>query len=101
LDRGGKGYTGELLNLNGANWVVWNRINMGSQINNTSGYVVDSLKNPINSVSMDADASAWAAGGNGLTLYWTGTEWDGQADMGSGANLKSVSMVHRTSNGST
>ena len=98
---GGKGDNGVLLNLNGTNWTIWNRINLGGSVNSTNGYVTDSLNKPVNSITMDTGVSAWAVGGNGTVLYWTGTEWDGQSGMAGGTNLRSVSMVHGTSTGST
>ncbi len=98
---GGNSSSGVLINLNGAVWNVWNKINFGGQVNNTAGYVTDLINATIYSISLGNATSAWAVGGKGTVLYWTGTEWAGQTNVSSGVNLKGVSMVHGTSNGST
>jgi hypothetical protein len=98
---GGNSSSGVLINLNGTTWNVWNKINFGGQVNSTAGYITDSINATINSMSFDNATSAWAVGGKGTVLYWTGTEWDGQTNVSSDVNLRGVSMVHGTSNGST
>ena len=98
---GGSSDSGVLINLNGTTWSVWNKINFGGQVNNTAGYVTDRINATIYSISIDTASSAWAVGGKGTVLYWTGTEWDGLTNVGSGGALRGVSMVHGTSNGST
>jgi len=98
---GGSASNGIILNFASPSWTVWNRINFGGQVNSTAGYVTDSVNATLYSMSVDTASSAWAVGGSGTVLYWTGTEWDGSTNVDGGVALKGVSMVHGTSNGST
>ncbi len=94
---GGDDDNGTILRLDGTTWMVWTRINLTGD--NTNGN--DIINATLNSVTMDTPQSAWAVGNMGYTLYWTGIEWAGQIDVADGADLKSVSMVHGQSTGST
>jgi hypothetical protein len=91
---GGSTNNGTLLMFNGLNWDVWNKINFGGPVNSTAGYVTDSINATVNSISVNNASSAWAVGGKGTVLFWTGTEWDGQINVASGVNLRGVSVVH-------
>jgi hypothetical protein len=93
---GGSSNSGVILNLNNSIWNIWNRINFGGQVNPTYGYVTDTINNTLNSISMDTASSAWAVGGNGVTVRWNGTEWRGQGSLVTN-NLRGVSMLHGTS----
>ena len=42
---------------------------------------------------MDTANSAWASGAKGTVLYWTGTEWAGQANIVTNS-LMGIAMVH-------
>jgi hypothetical protein len=97
---GGSGNTGVILNLNGTTWTNWLRINLGGAVNTTYGYVVDRINATLNSISMDTANSAWAAGQNGLVLFWGGTQWDGQTNILGGANIRSIAVVHGAPSGS-
>ena len=97
---GGTPDNGTLIMLNGTTWSVYNRINLGGAINSTAGYNTDTINVTVNSISMDNASSAWAVGGKGLILYFNGTEWRGANNVAGTGTLRSVSMVHGTSNGS-
>jgi hypothetical protein len=98
---GGSTNNGVLLYMNGTSWSNWNRINFGGAVNSTLGYVTDKINATINSLSIDTANSAWAAGVSGTVLYWTGTEWDGQANIIGSANLRSIAIVHGAASGSS
>jgi hypothetical protein len=91
---GGLANTGVIINMNGSTWSNWARINFGGAINTSSGYVVDKINATLNSLSIDNASSAWAAGANGTTLYWTGTEWAGQVGVLGGASINGIAVVH-------
>ncbi|MCW3996094.1 MAG: hypothetical protein NWE98_08115 [Candidatus Bathyarchaeota archaeon] len=91
---GGTDTNGIILTLNGTTWTVQNRINYGGATNTTAGGPTDIINATIYSISMNTPTSAWAVGSKGNVLYWDGNEWAGQANVESGANLRSVSMVH-------
>ena len=97
---GGTTDNGIIAMMNGTNWSIYNRINMGGALNTTVGYNTDTLNATVNSISMDTASSAWAVGGKGMVLYFNGTEWQGALNVAGTGTLKSVSMVHGTSNGS-
>ncbi|MBE3116265.1 hypothetical protein IMZ68_03595 [Candidatus Bathyarchaeota archaeon] len=97
---GGGSNNGTLLNMNGTTWSVWNRINFGGAVNATAGYVTDTINATLYSLTMDTANSAWASGAKGTVLYWTGTEWDGQANIVTNT-LKGIAMVHGAPAGSS
>lgn len=96
---GGSGNVGVILNMNGTTWTNWLRISFGGAINTTYGYVVDRINATLNSVSLDTANSGWAAGQNGIVLFWGGTQWDGQANVLGGVNIKSIAVVHGAASG--
>jgi hypothetical protein len=98
---GGSGNTGVILTLNGSTWVNWMRINLGGAVNTSLGYVADRLNATLNSISMDTPNSAWAAGQNGLVLFWGGQQWDGQTNILGGVNIKSIAVVHGAPSGNS
>jgi hypothetical protein len=93
---GGESNNGTLLNMNGTTWSVWNKISFGGSINTTAGYVTDTINVTLSSLTMDTANNAWASGAKGTVLYWTGTEWDGQANIVTNS-LMGIAMVHGAS----
>jgi hypothetical protein len=93
---GGNGTnTGLIMMLNGTTWNVWNRINFGGGANAT-----DKINATLSSITLDTANSAWTCGAAGTVLYWTGTEWAGQANIVSN-NLKGIAMVHGAPSGTS
>jgi hypothetical protein len=93
---GGNGTnTGLIMMLNGTTWNVWNRINFGGGANAT-----DKINATLSSITLDTVNSAWTCGAAGTVLYWTGTEWAGQANIVSN-NLKGIAMVHGAPSGTS
>lgn len=93
---GGNGTnTGLILNLNGTTWSVWNRITFGG------GSINDKINATLSSITMDTANSAWTCGAAGTVLYWTGTEWAGQANVLGTTNLHGIAMVHGAPSGTS
>jgi hypothetical protein len=86
---GGNGNTGTVLLLSGNTATPWTNFRFGGG----SGVTQTSVNSTIYSLSIANSTAGWAAGGNGLTMYWTGSEWDCNSNV-FGGNLKGISMVH-------
>jgi len=85
---GGSANTGVILRWNGT-WSVWNKISFGN--NNGAS---DAINATLYSVTIDSSGdSGWAVGANGISLYWNGSVWNGQASMTSNT-LRGVAMIH-------
>ncbi|MCW4025245.1 MAG: hypothetical protein NWF01_09460 [Candidatus Bathyarchaeota archaeon] len=96
---GGSSGNGVIFSMDDSSWTVWDRINMGGDVNSTTGYVTDTLTSPLRSITMNSVNNAWAVGDDGLALYWNGEEWGDKTNstiLGSTA-LNGVSMVHSVS----
>jgi hypothetical protein len=89
---GGSSNNGTILMMNGTSWSTWTNISLGgmTSVNTTA---TDTLNSTIYSMSFNNATSAWAVGGKGTVLYWTGTMWAGQTNVAN-VDLKGVSMVH-------
>jgi hypothetical protein len=92
---GGSNNNGAVLNLNQSTWKVWNKFNFGTMNTTTPSQSVNST---IYSISVGNATSAWACGSNGLVMYWTGTQWECNANLISG-NLRGISMIHGETTG--
>jgi hypothetical protein len=89
---GGSNNDGAVLQLSGTTWEPVTNFIFGAEGESQS--TVDST---IYSISLGNANSAWACGSNGLVMYWTGENWECNANIASG-NLKGISMVHDTVN---
>ena len=89
---GGTPNSGVVLNYDGSGWNTFKVFRFG-----TGGDVSESINATIYSMSFGAYNSAWAVGSGGLVMYFTGTEWDCNANIING-NLKGVSMIHGAEN---
>ncbi len=87
---GGSGNSGVVLNMSGSTWNVVNKFVFGP--NGTTSQTVNST---IYSITVGNTTSAWACGSNGFVMYWTGTNWECNANLITG-NLKGISMIHDT-----
>jgi hypothetical protein len=93
---GGNGTnTGLIMNLNGTTWSVWNRTTFGG------GSTDDKINATLTSITMDTENSAWTCGAAGTVLYWTGSEWAGQANVMGTNNLHGIAMVHGAPSGTS
>ncbi len=87
---GGSENSGTVLQLSGSTWQP-----VTSFVFGTNGTAVSSVNSTIYSITIGNSTSAWASGSNGLVMYWTGTNWECNANIASG-NLKGISMIHDT-----
>jgi hypothetical protein len=87
---GGSGNEGTVLQLSGTTWSPVTSFVFGA-----GGATVSSVNSTIYSITIGNSTSAWACGSNGLVMYWTGTNWECNANIASG-NLKGISMIHDT-----
>jgi len=85
---GGSGSTGVILRWNGT-WSIWDKISFGNNNDAT-----DPINETLYSVTVDSSGdSGWAVGANGISLYWNGSVWNGQASMTSNT-LRGIAMIH-------
>jgi len=89
---GGSNNEGIVLQLNGTTWEPVTNFVFGAE-----GESQSTVNSVIYSISIGNPTSAWACGSNGLVMYWTGENWECNANIASG-NLKGISMVHDTVN---
>ncbi len=88
---GGSGNSGVVLMLSDGMWSKWDVFNFGAGMQST-------INSIIYSVDFTNATSGWACGSNGLTMYWTGSEWDCNSNVVSGS-LKGISMIHSATTG--
>lgn len=86
---GGSGNTGVVLSMNGSGWSTFTNFRFGGG----SGSTTSSLNATVNSITLASATSGWACGSGGLTMYWTGSEWDCNSNPTMG-NLNGISMIH-------
>jgi hypothetical protein len=86
---GGSGSTGVVLMMNSSGWSTYTNFRFGGG----SGTMTSSLNSTVNSITLASATSGWACGDGGITMYWTGSEWDCNSNPTMG-NLNSISMIH-------
>ena len=84
---GGNGNTGVILMMNSSGWGAFTVFKFGG-----SG-ATNNLNTTVNSITLASATSGWACGDSGLTMYWTGSEWDCNSNPTMG-NLNGISMIH-------
>lgn len=87
---GGSNNEGTVIQFSGSTWQPVTSFVFGA-----GGATVPTVNSTIYSMTIGNATSAWACGSNGLVMYWTGTNWECNANIASG-NLKGISMVHDT-----
>ena len=87
---GGSNNDGVVLQLENSQWSVVDRF-----VFEANGVPQTSVNSTIYGITAGSSTSAWACGSNGLVMYWTGTDWECNANIFSG-NLRGISMIHDT-----
>ena len=86
---GGSGSSGVVLTMNGNGWTALTNFRFGGG----SGTMTSGVNATVNSITLASATSGWACGDGGLTMYWTGSEWDCNSNPTMG-NLNGISMIH-------
>jgi hypothetical protein len=86
---GGSGSSGVVLTMNGSGWTALTNFRFGGG----SGTMTSSVNATVNCITLASATSGWACGDGGLTMYWTGSEWDCNSNPTIG-NLNGISMIH-------
>jgi hypothetical protein len=86
---GGSGSTGVVLVMNASGWSTFTNFRFGGG----NGAMTSSLNSTVNSITLASASSGWACGDGGLTMCWTGSEWDCDSNPTMG-NLNGISMIH-------
>lgn len=96
---GGEQDIGIILHWDGTTWTQWNQIVSYHPVeggNMEQSDVMDNVNATLNSVFVCDQGEGWAAGEDGMVVYWNGTMWNA---IGSGATetLRGIAVVNPAS----